>query len=160
MGTPLYMSPEQVRGLSVDMRTDIWSLGVTIYEMITGVLPFDGPTVGDVIVSILEREPVPIDRYVREASPELIRIVSKTLTKDVKERYQRAQDLMNDLRRLVRYQEAGVELETHPAHTILGSQPNATSAVAPGVFNSSGKLMSSSGAISLPRKRRTRKVDS
>jgi eukaryotic-like serine/threonine-protein kinase len=160
MGTTRYMSPEQVRGLSVDMRTDIWSLGVTIYEMITGVLPFDGPTIGDVIVSILEREPVPIDRYVREASPELSRIVSKTLTKDVKERYQRAQDLMNDLRRLVRYQEAGVELAIDPAHTSLGSQPNATTAVAPGIFHSSGRIMSSSGAISLPRKRRTRKVDS
>ncbi len=67
MGTSNYMSPEQARGLSVDGRTDIWSLGVVIYEMVTGHPPFEGATTSDVIVSILEREPPPLAQLSPEA---------------------------------------------------------------------------------------------
>src|SRR5262249_42090022 len=81
MGTSSYMSPEQVRGRPVDGRTDIWSLGVVIYEMITGEVPFKGETTGDVIVSILEREPKPLAQLSPKAPAELQRIISKSLHK-------------------------------------------------------------------------------
>src|SRR3989454_1834562 len=73
MGTSSYMSPEQARGLAVDARTDIWSLGVVIYEMLTGLVPFEGATTSDVIVSILEREPAPLAQFSPEAPAELQR---------------------------------------------------------------------------------------
>src|SRR5258706_7225770 len=63
LGTSSYMSPEQARGLAVDARTDIWSLGVVLYEMAAGRVPFEGATTGDVIVSILHHEPTPLNRY-------------------------------------------------------------------------------------------------
>ena len=87
MGTASYMSPEQARGLAVDARTDIWSLGVVLYGMLAGRLPFEGVTASDVIASILKTEPPPLARLVPEAPAELERIVSKSLAKDGEERY-------------------------------------------------------------------------
>ena len=81
MGTTNYMSPEQARGLVVDQRTDIFSLGVVIYEMITGRLPFEGETTSDVIASILRQEPPPLAQYSREAPEALERMVTKVLRK-------------------------------------------------------------------------------
>ncbi|MCM3869937.1 MAG: serine/threonine-protein kinase, partial [Pyrinomonadaceae bacterium] len=100
MGTVQYMSPEQARGLEVDARTDIWSLGVVLYEMVTGKVPFAGATSGDLIVSILDREPLPLSRYLPDLPPELHRIVSKALRKDREERYQVVKDLFIDLKSL------------------------------------------------------------
>ncbi len=100
MGTSRYMSPEQVRGLAVDARTDIWSLGVVIYEMATGRAPFEGATTSDVIVSILEREPQPITSHTSEVPAELQRILKKALCKEREERYQRVQDMAFDLKSL------------------------------------------------------------
>ncbi len=100
MGTVAYMSPEQVRGVGVDARTDIWSLGVVLYEMVAGRVPFEGATSSDVIVSILEKEPVPLARYAADVPTELEWIVKKTLAKDREERYQTIKDLTVDLRRL------------------------------------------------------------
>ena len=88
MGTAYYMSPEQARGLAVDVRTDIWSLGCVLYEMITGHTPFKGATPSDIIAAILEREPQPLSRYAKEVPTELERIVSKLLEKEMEERYQ------------------------------------------------------------------------
>src|SRR5262249_38217488 len=82
MGTVTYMSPEQARGLAVDSRADIFSLGTVIYEMTAGRVPFEGETTSDVIVSILEKEPPPLDEYAPEAPIELERIVRKALGKD------------------------------------------------------------------------------
>ena len=93
MGTASYMSPEQARGEKVDARTDIWSLGVVLYEMVAGSAPFERSTPSEVIALILEREPPPLARYAREVPPELERIVNKALTKDKEERYQTAKDL-------------------------------------------------------------------
>jgi len=100
MGTVTYMSPEQARGVDVDARSDIFSLGVLLYEMIAGRLPFEGETTTDVFVSTLEKEPVPLSRYAPEAPAELQRIVSKALRKDREERYQTAKDLLLDLKSL------------------------------------------------------------
>ena len=100
MGTVAYMSPEQARGFTVDARSDIWSLGVLLYELLTGQIPFKGSTAADVMVSILEREPPPLSRFAPETPTELQRIVSKTLQKDCDERYQTAKDLLLDLKAL------------------------------------------------------------
>jgi serine/threonine protein kinase len=73
MGTVAYMSPEQARGTELDARTDIWSLGVVLYEMITGRAPFAGETASHIIVSILEKEPPPASSYSSEV-PETLRM--------------------------------------------------------------------------------------
>src|SRR6266542_17346 len=93
MGTARYMSPEQARGLPVDVRTDVWSLGVVVYEMVAGRPPFGGATHSDTIVSILEREPTPLQRHVPETPAELERIVTKALAKNTEERYQTVKDM-------------------------------------------------------------------
>ena len=100
MGTAPYMSPEQVRGLTVDSRTDIWSLGAVLYEMVAGRPPFEGATSMDVMAAILEREPVPLVRYRSTVPTELEWIVKKALRKDRDERYQTAKELLADLRNL------------------------------------------------------------
>ncbi len=100
MGTVQYMSPEQARGAKVDARTDIWSLGCVLYEMVAGRSPFAELTPGDVIVCILEREPPPLTRYVGEVPRELQRMITKTLAKDRENRYQSVKDLLIDLRTL------------------------------------------------------------
>jgi Tol biopolymer transport system component len=100
MGTAQYMSPEQARGLEVDSRTDIWSLGVILYEMVCGKLPFEGPTTSDVLVAILDREPSLPNPAESEITPEFWRIIKKALCKHREERYQTIQDLLFDLRSL------------------------------------------------------------
>ena len=102
MGTAQYMSPEQARGLEVDSRTDIWSLGVILYEMVCGKAPFAGPTTSDVLVAILDREPLPPNSTESELTPELWRIIKKALCKDREQRYQTIQDLLVDLRSLAK----------------------------------------------------------
>ena len=102
MGTVTYMSPEQARGQRVDARSDIWSLGVVLYEIVAGHLPFDGPSNSDIIVSILEREPAPLSSLLSAVPTELQRIISKSLRKDREERYQSVRDLLVDLKSLRR----------------------------------------------------------
>jgi eukaryotic-like serine/threonine-protein kinase len=111
MGTAEYMSPEQARALAVDTRTDVWSLGVVLYEMMAGRRPFAGATHGDTIVSILDREPTPLVRHAPEAPPELERIVTKALAKDTEGRYQTVKEMALDLRRLRRRLEVEAERE-------------------------------------------------
>ena len=94
------MPPEQVRGLPVDQRADIWSLGVVLHEMVTGTSPFAGPTTSDVIASVLEHDPPPLASCGVSAPPELERVIGKTLVKDREARYQSTKDLLIDLRRL------------------------------------------------------------
>src|SRR5437773_5569851 len=100
MGTAGYMSPEQARGQKVDARSDIFSLGVVLYEMITGRAPFEGGTSSDVIAAILKTEPPPLGHYLPEAPSGLDRIVKKALRKDREERYQTIKDLLVDLKGL------------------------------------------------------------
>ena len=94
MGTVNYMSPEQARGLPVDERTDIWSLGVVLYEMLTGRLPFSGATRMDTMVAILDREPAPMS----EVRLPLQSIIKKCLSKDVAGRYRTIGELLVDLK--------------------------------------------------------------
>gem|GEM_PF-809081 len=100
MGTVAYMSPEQARGLETDARTDVWSLGVVLYEMTAGRAPFKGPTNSDVMASVLNREPTPLAQTAPDVPAELERIVTKALAKERDERYQTVKDLGIDLRRL------------------------------------------------------------
>ena len=110
MGTARYMSPEQACGQRVDARTDVWSLGVVVYEMVTGRLPFEGATAADVLAELLRgAEPPPLVRFAPEATAELERIVSRALAKNREERYHSARDLALDLKEL--QQKLGFEAE-------------------------------------------------
>lgn len=108
LGTVAYMSPEQARGLAVDARTDIWSLGVVLYEMVAGRKPFAGATPTDVIVSIIEREPHPLSKIGANAIA-LQPIVAKALAKRGDQRYQTADEFLSALKNLKR----SLELETN-----------------------------------------------
>ena len=110
LGTANYMSPEQARGLEVDARSDIFSLGIVLYEMVTGRLPFSGATVSDVIASILSAEPKPISAYVQDVPAELSWCAARALAKDRDERYQSIRELLADLRRLRQRLEIEAEL--------------------------------------------------
>ena len=121
LGTIAYVSPEQARGLMIDERTDLWSCGVVLYEMLSGRRPFLGATNADTIVAILERQPAPLfgtEPRVR-ALAMLQRIVDKALNKNVKERYQTASEMLADLN--------GVKLELGaPRHRKRGVSPEAS----------------------------------
>jgi eukaryotic-like serine/threonine-protein kinase len=111
IGTAVYMSPEQARGVAVDNRTDIFSLGVVIYEMVARCLPFKGVDTIEILAAILsDRQPLPIARYAPEAPAELERIVEKTLAKEREERYQSAKELVIDLRHLKKRTDLNAEL--------------------------------------------------
>jgi tetratricopeptide (TPR) repeat protein len=101
MGTVAYMSPEQARGASVDERTDIWSLGVILYEMVAGCAPFIASSSNEIISAILSKAAAPpLARYAHEVPPRLEEIVEKALSKNRNERYQTSKDLLIDLKRL------------------------------------------------------------
>jgi len=99
LGTAAYMSPEQARGEEVDQRSDIFSFGVVLYELLTGQLPFKGEHQAAIAYSIMNEEPQPVVRYNNKVSVDLERIVFKALAKDKEERYQHIDDLLADLRR-------------------------------------------------------------
>jgi non-specific serine/threonine protein kinase len=98
MGTVAYMSPEQARGKSVDARTDIFSLGVVLYEMLARRQPFTGETINHTIVAILERDPPAVSEFVRDCPFNVERIVNRALAKRCEERYQSAKELLGDLK--------------------------------------------------------------
>lgn len=111
MGTVIYMSPEQARGLELDERTDVWSLGVVLYEMLTGKQPFIGDTMTDILASILRSEVEPPSVLAAGLPEELDRIVLKALSKEREGRYRSGQDLLVALRQLQKRLEFEAELE-------------------------------------------------
>lgn len=111
VGTVPYVSPEQVRGERLDARSDIFSFGAVLYEMVTGHQAFAAESGAMIISAIVSREPAPLTRYSSDVPPELQRIVSKALHKDLDERYQTTRDLLIDLRSLKHHLEIEKELE-------------------------------------------------
>ena len=100
VGTLAYMAPEQIQGGEVDARSDIFSFGVVIFEMLTGQTPFRGEHEAAMMYSILNEEPEPVSKYLPDASSELLHIMNRALEKDPEDRYQSVHDMVIDLRRL------------------------------------------------------------
>jgi serine/threonine protein kinase len=121
LGTIDYMSPEQIRGLAVDRRSDIFSFGVMLYEMITGRLPFSGTSKTDLVFRITQAQPEPLSRYSYDVPPELDRIVRKCLEKEPARRYQSARDLLVDLSGLKR-DSSSVTVAADAAPAAMGSR--------------------------------------
>ncbi len=122
LGTVSYMSPEQARGQEIDARSDVFSAGVVLYEMITGQLPFPGPTVATVFEGLLTKKAAPPSQLQAGLSPEFDRIIDKALEKDREIRYQSAAELRADLKRLRRANESG-------STTTVPTRPAATAAI-------------------------------
>src|SRR5262249_27343181 len=117
LGTPEYMSPEQSLGKDIDHRTDIFSMGVVLYELTTGQIPFGGANFGAIVNNIVNSQPAAIARLNYAVPPELERITLKCLQKSPERRYQTARELLVDLRNLARELEHGAA----PSGSVLGS---------------------------------------
>lgn len=119
IGTPNYMSPEQARGLTIDARTDIFSFGAMLYEMIAGRRPFDGPTVSDVLVAVLTTDPPPLRNFMPGLAARIERIISEAMAKKKSERTQSISETLSALRKQKRLLEieAGVD-ETIPPESV------------------------------------------
>src|SRR5215471_2981876 len=111
MGTANYMSPEQARGVAIDARSDVFSLGVVIYETLTGHAPFEGNTPSDLIAAILKVDPPPLTKYLERIPSGLQQTVDRALCKDKEQRYESMSDLLGDLKTLKRELELGERFE-------------------------------------------------
>jgi len=100
VGTLAYMAPEQVRGEEVDSRSDIFSMGVVLFEMLTGAIPFRGEHEAAIMYSVLNEEPDPVEKYRQDVPQALAAVIARALEKDPADRYQHADDLVSELRRI------------------------------------------------------------
>ena len=123
MGTPDYMSPEQVRRLPPDKRTDLWSLGVVLYEMLAGHRPFRGQEPSEIIVAILERQPEPLGNIRPELPTALQEVASKALLKSPEDRYQSAQIMAAEVRRVRRLIDQSEPLPAPDEHNFADYPP-------------------------------------
>ena len=141
LGTAKYMSPEQARGIEVDARSDIFSLGAVIYELVTGRSAFEGDTASDIIAEILKVEPPPPVEFAPEAPHELERIISKALRKDRESRYQTVKDLLIDLQDFKKETEFQAQLRrsARPANRSSGAKNKAQGVVEAGKAGSGGR---------------------
>src|SRR6266516_2555972 len=128
MGTVGYMSPEQSAGHGIDQRTDIWSFGVLLYEMLAGCVPFQGKDIHRQIIAIQETEPEPLSQSVEGVPDRLEEIVAKCLAKNKDERYQTAKDLLIDLRNLRRKLDVDAEIERTVAPALRSTSAGALGA--------------------------------
>src|SRR4030088_2729722 len=141
MGTPSYMSPEQVKGRAVDGRSDIFSLGVMLYEMVTGEKPFPGQNITTVIYKIVNEEPVPPKQVNPSVHAGISAVVMRALAKDPDTRYQSCREMLEDLRNY----RSLANLDGHPQSTMVMGNPDAVNATIamnpgglPGVHNDDG----------------------
>jgi serine/threonine protein kinase/Tol biopolymer transport system component len=144
LGTAAYMSPEQAAGRDVDARSDIWSLGVVLYEMLTARAPFEGPSKNHIIVAILDHEPPPIANFAHDVPEALELIVAEALTKDLEERCQTAKEMLGKLKRFKQRIDSGGMFSTasdlgrsvpplSQAPALPAQQPTLASTAGPGV---------------------------
>lgn len=150
MGTARYMSPEQARGLEVDARTDIWSLGVMLYEMCTERPPFGGATSSDVLAAILEREPAPLARYSRDVPESFEWIITKSLNKERDERYQTARELLSDLKKVKRREEYDAEVERSAPPETESERVRALKSKPPALATGAEKTITATADVVVP----------
>ena len=134
MGTVSYMSPEQARGREIDARSDIFSFGVVLYEMLAGKVPFTGDNAADVVSGILGKEPVPLTELAPYLPKEFQRIISKTLRKKRDQRYHSTKDLLNDLKDL----RDELQLELKLEQTAVPNKPEKSQTSSPKLSSSTG----------------------
>ncbi|HKV41653.1 MAG TPA: protein kinase, partial [Blastocatellia bacterium] len=144
MGTARYMSPEQARGLAVDGRTDIFSLGVVLYEMLTGVAPFEGATPIDAVAAMLGLDPDPLDQHVDGIPPGIEAVVLKALKKDREERYSSIESFLAALNSL--------RLETEVERGLTGGHTLAANILSSGAENGASLLSSTAASAGSSRR--------
>jgi eukaryotic-like serine/threonine-protein kinase len=152
MGTVSYMSPEQSVGKGVDQRSDIWSVGVVLYEMIAGQVPFQGKDIHRQIIAIQEGEPSPLSQQVEGVPDRLEEIVTKCLAKEKDERYQSAKDLLIDLRNSRRKLDVDAEIERTVAPNLRNPSGTASQA-------STSRTQSGAGATIIQQRDPTSSVE-
>jgi serine/threonine protein kinase/Tfp pilus assembly protein PilF len=149
MGTPDYMSPEQARGKTVDAQTDIFSFGVVLYQMLTGIRPFSGETISDVIAAVLTEEPQPVSEIVSGIPPELEEIVARSLKKEKNERYRTSRELLNDLTDLAEELQAQDRIE----RSLVPNRPESRTQVFQAATMEDDRSTAAGSSVGMPKRR-------